>query len=48
MADDGDYEVEAVSDEEKLNIATHMLMSSPPGQFVDVLGGKDLSQLVAG
>lgn len=40
MADDGDYEVEVVSDEEKLMIATHMLMSSPPGQFADVLRGE--------
>lgn len=46
MADDGDYEVEAVSDQEKLAIATHMLMSSPPGQFSDVL--TDVRKLLPG
>lgn len=40
MADDAGYEVEAVSDDEKLTIATGMLMSSPPGQFSDVLTGE--------
>eukprot|EP00752_Nemacystus_decipiens_P018183 g16313.t1 len=36
-ADEADYAVEPVSDPEKLVIAEHMLMSSPPGQFWDVL-----------
>lgn len=39
-ADDADFAPEAVSDEEKLTIATHMLMSSPPGQFWNVLSGE--------
>lgn len=39
-ADEADYAVEPVSDPEKLVIAEHMLMSSPPGQFWDVLTGK--------
>lgn len=34
-----DYAPEPVSDPEKLAIATHMLMTSPPGQFWDVLTG---------
>lgn len=38
--DDGDYAAEPVSDPEKLAIATHMLMTSPPGQFWDVLTGQ--------
>ena len=41
-ADEADYAVEPVSDPEKLVIAEHMLMSSPPGQFWDVLTGKPL------
>lgn len=39
-ADEADYALEPVSDAEKLAIATHMLMSSPPGQFWDVLTGE--------
>lgn len=39
-ADEADYTVEPVSDPEKLVIAEHMLMSSPPGQFRDVLTGR--------
>lgn len=40
-ADEADYyAAEPVSDEEKLTIAEHMLMSSPPGQFCDVLKGE--------
>ncbi|CAN0132471.1 unnamed protein product [Ectocarpus fasciculatus] len=35
--DDAEYAVEPVSDPEKLEIATHMLMASPPGQFWEVL-----------
>uniref|UniRef100_A0A7S1TQR4 F-actin-capping protein subunit alpha n=1 Tax=Phaeomonas parva TaxID=124430 RepID=A0A7S1TQR4_9STRA len=35
MSDDEGYE--EVSDEEKLQIAQHFLLSSPPGQFSDVL-----------
>ena len=31
---------EPVSDSEKLAIATHLLLSSPPGEIMDVLGGK--------
>lgn len=31
---------DVISDEEKLKIAQHFLMSSPPGQFDDVLQGK--------
>lgn len=42
-ADEADYAVEPVSDPEKLVIAEHMLMSSPPGQFWDVLTGKLLN-----
>lgn len=38
-AGEADYAPEPVSDAEKLTIATHMLMSSPPGQFCDVLIG---------
>lgn len=34
------YAADPVSDEEKLTIAEHMLMSSPPGQFCDVLKGE--------
>eukprot|EP00903_Cladosiphon_okamuranus_P015630 g14433.t1 len=36
-SDEADYTVEPVSDPEKLVIAEHMLMSSPPGQFWEVL-----------
>ncbi len=36
MADD---DVEQVTDEEKLQIAQHFLLSSPPGQFHEVLSG---------
>jgi hypothetical protein len=31
--------VEEVSDEEKLQIAQHFLLSSPPGQFHEILEG---------
>ena len=37
-ADEGEFE--EVSDEEKLKIAQHFLLSSPPGQFSDVLQGE--------
>lgn len=37
MADDDDYEFEEVSDEEKMKIAQHFLLSSPPGQINLVL-----------
>ena len=35
------YAADPVSDDEKLAIAKHMLMSSPPGQFWDVLAGEE-------
>lgn len=38
-SEEADYAVEPASDPEKLVIAEHMLMSSPPGQFWDVLRG---------
>ena len=37
MAEEEFYE--EVSDEEKLQIAQHFLLSSPPGQFGEVLAG---------
>lgn len=42
--DEAEYAAEPVSDAEKLAIASHMLMSSPPGQFWDVLA--DVKKLV--
>ena len=39
-ADEAEYAAEPVSDGEKVAIATHMLMSSPPGQFWEVLTGR--------
>ncbi|CAM9267857.1 unnamed protein product [Pylaiella littoralis] len=36
-SEEDDYALEPVGDVEKLSIATHMLMTSPPGQFWDVL-----------
>lgn len=33
-------EEEIATDEEKLKIAQHFLLSSPPGQFSDVLSGE--------
>lgn len=42
-ADEADYTVEPVSDPEKLVIAEHMLMSSPPGQIWEVLTGNWLT-----
>jgi hypothetical protein len=38
FAEDSDFE--EVPDEEKLAIATHFLLSSPPGQIADVLAGE--------
>lgn len=35
-----EYTIEEVSDEEKLQIAQHFLLSSPPSQFNEVLDGK--------
>ena len=35
--DDEEDDFEEVSDEEKVAIATHFLLSSPPGQIHDVL-----------
>eukprot|EP00904_Undaria_pinnatifida_P006350 jgi/Undpi1/2845/HiC_scaffold_14.g06222.m1 len=43
-ADEAEYAAEPVSDGEKVAIATHMLMSSPPGQFWEVL--TDVKKLV--
>ena len=34
-----DEEFEEVSDEEKLRIATHFILSSPPGQITEVISG---------
>lgn len=42
--EDEEFEVEEVSDEEKLQIAQHYLLNAPPGQFEDVL--KDVKNLL--
>ena len=38
FADEEEEEYEEISDEEKLKIATHFLLSSPPGEVQELLG----------
>ncbi|CAM9644807.1 unnamed protein product [Chrysoparadoxa australica] len=44
MGDDESYGMEEISDEEKLTIAKHILMNSPPGQFGEMVA--DVKKLV--
>ena len=44
FADDDEEEYEEISDEEKLKIATHFLLSSPPGEVRELLG--DVQKIV--